>query len=120
MLFRSKNETTLKFISDIIPDTLVNAFTNKDLILPVLFLALIFGFALMKTGNKGNAVRTLVDEMSHVLFAMLGYIMQLAPIGALGAMAFTIGRYGPAALGNLFGLIALFYITAAIFIFLEF
>ena len=71
----------------------------------------------MKTGNKGNAVRNLVDEMSHVLFAMLGYIMQLAPIGAFGAMAFTIGRYGPAALGNLFGLIALFYITAAIFIF---
>ncbi len=114
---KAKNETTLKFISDIIPDTLVNAFTNKDLILPVLFLALLFGFALMKVGVKGNAVRNLVDEMSHVLFGMLGFIMQLAPIGALGAMAFTIGRYGPAALGNLFGLIALFYITAAIFIF---
>ena len=114
---KAKNETTLKFISDIIPDTLVNAFTNKDLILPVLFLALLFGFALMNVGNKGNAVRNLVDEMSHVLFGMLGFIMQLAPIGAFGATAFTIGRYGPAALGNLFGLIALFYVTAAIFIF---
>ncbi len=114
---KAKNETTLKFISDIIPDTLVNAFTNKDLILPVLFLALLFGFALMNIGNKGNAVRNLVDEMSHVLFGMLGFIMKLAPIGAFGAMAFTIGRYGPAALGNLFGLIALFYVTAAIFIF---
>jgi aerobic C4-dicarboxylate transport protein len=114
---KAKNETTLKFISDIIPDTMVNAFTNKDLILPVLFLAILFGFALMKVGNKGNAVRNLVDEMSHVLFGMLGFIMKLAPLGALGAMAFTIGRYGPAALGNLFGLIALFYITAALFIF---
>jgi aerobic C4-dicarboxylate transport protein len=114
---KAKNETTLKFISDIIPDTMVNAFTNKDLILPVLFLAILFGFALMKVGDKGNAVRNLIDEMSHILFGMLGFIMKLAPLGALGAMAFTIGRYGPAALGNLFGLIALFYITAAIFIF---
>ena len=114
---KAKGETTLKFISDIIPDTMVGALTNKDLILPILFIALLFGFALLKMGPRGQNVRNLVDEMSHVLFGMLGYIMKLAPLGALGAMAFTIGRYGPAALGNLFGLIALFYLTAAIFIF---
>ncbi|MBY0611142.1 MAG: C4-dicarboxylate transporter DctA [Beijerinckiaceae bacterium] len=114
---KAKGETTLKFISDIIPDTMVGAFTNKDLILPILFIALLFGFSLLKLGEKARTVRSLVDEISHVLFGMLGYIMKLAPLGALGAMAFTIGRYGPAALGNLFGLIALFYLTAAIFIF---
>ena len=114
---KAKGETTLKFISDIIPDTLVGSFSNKDLILPILFIAILFGFALMRLGSRGQTVRNLVDEMSHVLFGMLGFIMKLAPIGALGAMAFTIGRYGPSALGNLFSLIALFYLTAAVFVF---
>ncbi len=114
---KAKGETTLKFISDIIPDTLVGSLTNKDLILPVLFFAILFGFSLLKMGDKAKNIRGLIDDMSHILFGMLGFIMKLAPIGAMGAMAFTIGKYGPAALGNLFGLITLFYFTAAIFIF---
>ena len=114
---KAKGETTLKFISEIIPDTLVGALTNKDLIVPVLFIAILLGFALLKAGRQAQTVRNVIEEMSHVLFGMLGYIMTLAPLGALGAMAFTIGKYGPAALGNLFSLIALFYVTAAIFVF---
>ena len=114
---KAKGETTLKFISEIIPDTLVGSLTNKDLIIPVLFIAILLGFSLLKAGRQADTVRNFIEEMSHVLFGMLGYIMTLAPLGALGAMAFTIGKYGPAALGNLFSLIALFYLTAAIFIF---
>ena len=100
-----KMQTTTGFLLDIIPDTIVGAFTKGD-ILSVLFFAILFGFALHLIGDKGRIVRTVIEQFSHVLFRIVGIIMRVAPIGAFGAMAFTIGKYG---LG--------FYATCLIFIF---
>jgi aerobic C4-dicarboxylate transport protein len=101
---------------NIIPDTVVGAFAKGD-ILEVLLFAILFGFALMALGDSVKMVRELIDQLSKAVFAIVGIIMKVAPLGALGAMAFTIGKYGPAALGNLLGLIATFYLTAALFVF---
>jgi aerobic C4-dicarboxylate transport protein len=100
---------------NIIPDTVVGAFAKGD-ILQVLLFAILFGFALMALGEKGRLVRDFIDQVSKAVFAVVGIIMKAAPLGALGAMAFTIGKYGPAALGNLLGLIATFYFTSALFV----
>ena len=85
--------------------------------LQVLFFAVLFGFALMNLGPRASTIRNLVDDLAHAMFAVIGIIMRAAPFGAFGAMAFTIGRYGPSALGNLLNLILTFYATAALFVF---
>src|SRR6202044_3561817 len=87
-------------------------------ILQVLFFAVLFGFALMKLGKRGHALRALVDDGAHAMFAIIAIIMKVAPIGAFGAMAFTIGKYGPSALGNLLNLVLTFYVTSALFVFI--
>ncbi|HEX4505337.1 MAG TPA: cation:dicarboxylase symporter family transporter, partial [Alphaproteobacteria bacterium] len=87
-------------------------------ILQVLLFAILFGFALMGLGEKARMVQDLIDQVSKAVFAVVAIIMRVAPLGALGAMAFTIGKYGPAALGNLLGLIATFYLTSALFVIL--
>jgi aerobic C4-dicarboxylate transport protein len=71
----------------------------------------------MALGERGQLLRSIVDETSHAVFGVIAIVMKAAPIGAFGAMAYTIGKFGPAALGNLVGLIAVFYMTAAIFVF---
>ena len=103
------------FVLHIIPDSVVGAFARGD-ILQVLLFAVLFGFALMALGERGHGVRSLVDDMAHAMFGVIGLIVKAAPIGAFGAMAYTIGRYGPQALGNLAGLIATFYLTSIIFV----
>ncbi len=113
---RASHQSTVDFILHIIPDSLVGAFADGN-ILQVLLIAILFGFALMVLGERGRAVRTLVDDLGHAFFGIIAVIMKAAPIGAFGAMAYTIGKYGPEALGNLAGLIATFYVTAALFIF---
>ncbi len=100
---------------NIIPDSVVGAFSRGD-ILQVLLFAILFGFALMAMGERGHRLRDIIDDTSHAVFGVIGIVMKVAPFGAFGAMAFTIGRFGPAALGNLIGLIALFYVTAALFV----
>ena len=70
----------------------------------------------MILGERGRTVRNLIDDLAHAIFGVISIIMKAAPFGAFGEMAFTIGKFGPAALGNLLGLIALFYLTAALFI----
>jgi aerobic C4-dicarboxylate transport protein len=100
---------------NIIPDTIIGAFAKGD-ILQVLFFAILFGFALMALGERGHTLRSSIDDLAHAMFGVIAIIMKAAPIGAFGAMAFTIGRYGPQALGNLLGLIATFYITAILFV----
>ena len=95
---------------------MVGAFAEGN-ILQVLLFSVLFGFALMVLGERGRAVRTLVDDLGHAFFGVIAVVMKFAPIGAFGAMAYTIGKYGPQALGNLAGLILTFYATAAIFIF---
>ena len=103
------------FVLNIIPDSVVGAFAKGD-VLQVLLFAVLFGFSLMALGEKGYAVRRLVDDMAHAIFGVIAIIVKAAPIGAFGAMAFTIGRYGPQALGNLAGLIATFYLTSILFV----
>ena len=104
------------FLLDIIPDTFFGAFARGDL-LPVLLLAILFGFALHATGERGKPVLDLIDRISHVIFGIIGMIMQLAPIGAFGAMAFTIGAFGVHTLASLAELMACFYATCLVFVF---
>jgi len=108
---------SVDFVLHIIPDSVVGAFAAGD-ILQVLLFSILFGFALMALGERGATVRNLIDDVAHGIFGVIAIIMKAAPIGAFGAMAYTIGRFGPSALTNLFGLIATFYVTAALFIFI--
>ncbi|MBL8416233.1 MAG: dicarboxylate/amino acid:cation symporter [Propionivibrio sp.] len=111
-----KMKSTIDFLLDIIPNTVVDAFARGE-ILQVLLFAIFFGFALHAVGEKGKLVFNMVDKVSHVLFQIVGYIMRVAPIGAFGAMAFTIGKYGLGSLLSLGKLMACFYATCLLFIF---
>ncbi len=113
---RAEAQKPVDFILHIIPDTVVGAFAEGE-ILQVLLFSVLFGFALMLLGERGRSVRSLVDDVGHAFFGVIAVVMKAAPIGAFGAMAYTIGRYGPEAIGNLLGLILTFYATAALFIF---
>ncbi len=106
---------SVDFVLNIIPDSVVGAFAKGD-VLQVLLFAVLFGFSLMALGERGHAVRKLVDDMAHAVFGVIAIIVKAAPLGAFGAMAFTIGRYGPSALGNLAFLIATFYLTSVLFV----
>jgi aerobic C4-dicarboxylate transport protein len=111
-----KMTSTTDFLLNIIPSTVVDAFAKGE-ILQVLLFAVMFGFALHKFGGRGTLVFDLIEKTSHVLFAIVGTIMKAAPIGAFGAMAFTIGKYGVASLLSLGALMATFYATCLLFIF---
>ena len=106
---------SVDFVLNIIPDSVVGALARGD-ILQVLLFAILFGFSLMAMGERAERLRALVDDTAHAVFGVIGIVMKAAPLGAFGAMAFTIGKYGPTALGNLIGLIALFYATAGLFV----
>ena len=108
-------QSTTDFLLNIIPNTVMDAFAKGE-ILQVLFFALLFGFALHRFGGRGTLVFEWVEKISHVLFAIVGFIMRVAPIGAFGAMAFTIGRYGMGSLLSLGKLMASFYLTCLVFI----
>jgi aerobic C4-dicarboxylate transport protein len=112
-----KMASTTEFLLGVIPNTVVDAFAKGE-ILQVLLFAVMFGFALHKFGGRGTLVFDFIEKFSHVLFGIVGYIMRLAPIGAFGAMAFTIGKYGVGSLVSLGALMATFYGTCLIFIFL--
>lgn len=112
-----KMQNTSGFLLDIIPDTIVGAFAKGD-ILEVLFFAILFGFALHLIGERGRLVHSLLEQLSAVLFHIVTVIMRVAPIGAFGAMAFTIGKYGLGTLLELGKLMACFYATCLIFIFI--
>jgi Na+/H+-dicarboxylate symporter len=103
------------FILHIVPETFFGAFTEGE-VLPVLFLAVLCGFGLSKIGRVGQPVLTGITSFSHLLFAIFGYLMRLAPIGAFGAMAFTVGKYGIKSIGSLGLLIATFYIACGVFV----
>src|SRR6204780_522713 len=106
---------SVDFILHIIPDSAVSSFAAGD-ILQVLLFSVLFGFALMAVGERGNTLRGLIDDFAHTIFGVISIIVKAAPIGAFGAMAYTIGGYGPTALGNLAGLIATFYLTSLLFV----
>ncbi|MBV9978504.1 dicarboxylate/amino acid:cation symporter [Bradyrhizobium sp.] len=106
---------SVDFVLHIIPDTVVGAFAQGD-ILQVLLFSILFGFALMTLGERGHTIRGFIDDAAHAIFGVIAIVVKAAPIGAFGAMAYTIGRYGPQALGNLAGLIATFYLTSITFV----
>ena len=111
----AEGHKSVDFILNIIPDSVVGALARGD-ILQVLLFAILFGFALMALGERGNRLRDIIDDTSHAVFGVIAIVMKAAPLGAFGAMAYTIGKFGPAALGNLVGLILLFYATAGLFV----
>jgi aerobic C4-dicarboxylate transport protein len=113
---QAKAQKSVDFVLNIIPDSVVGALARGD-ILQVLLFAILFGFSLMAMGERANRLRDLIDDTTHAVFGVIAIVMKVAPLGAFGAMAYTIGKYGPEALGNLVGLIALFYATAALFVF---
>ena len=109
--------STTDFLLNIIPSPVVDAFAKGE-ILQVLLIAVLFGFSLHQFGGRGTLVFDFVEKVSHVLFAIVGVIMKLAPLGAFGAMAFTIGKYGLGSLLSLGKLMATFYLTCLVFILL--
>jgi aerobic C4-dicarboxylate transport protein len=117
--FTSKAQAhgTVDFLMNIIPNTVVDAFAKGD-ILQVLFFSILFGFALSSLGKLGKVVFNIIDDFAHVLFGVVGIIMKAAPIGAFGAMAFTIGRFGLGSLSKLGMLMGSFYLTCLLFIFI--
>ena len=112
---QAKSQKSVDFVLNIIPDSVVGALARGD-ILQVLLFAILFGFALMALGERGHRLRDIIDDTSHAVFGVIAIVMKAAPFGAFGAMAYTIGKFGPAALGNLIGLIVLFYVTAGLFV----
>jgi aerobic C4-dicarboxylate transport protein len=113
---QAEAQKSVDFVLNIIPDSVVGALARGD-ILQVLLFAILFGFALMAMGERAHRLRDIIDDTAHAVFGVIAIVMKAAPIGAFGAMAYTIGKFGPAALGNLVGLIAVFYATAALFVF---
>jgi len=111
----AKSLSTTDFFMNIIPTSVIDAFAKGD-ILQVLFFSLLFGFALAAIGEKGKPIATFIDEVSQVMFGIVGVIMKAAPIGAFGAMAFTIGKFGIGSLAKLGLLMGSFYLTCLIFI----
>jgi len=109
-------QSATDFLINVIPMSVLDAFAKGD-ILQVLLFAILFGFALHALGKKGRVVFDFVHELSHILFTIVGYIMKLAPIGAFGAMAFTVGKYGVGTLASLGKLMACFYATCIVFVF---
>src|ERR1700723_4573361 len=112
---QAKAQSLTDFLMHIIPTTVVNAFAKGD-ILEVLFVALLFGFALSAMGTRCRPLLDLVDALTQAVFKVVAIIMKFAPIGAFGAMAFTVGKYGITSLGPLAKLIATFYVTCIIFV----
>ena len=109
--------STVDFLMNIIPNTVVDAFAKGD-ILQVLLFSVLFGFALSMLGSRGKVAFSVIDEVAHVLFGVVGIIMKAAPIGAFGAMAFTVGKFGLGSLSKLGMLMGSFYLTCLLFIFI--
>ena len=110
------HETSITgFLTGIIPETMVSALTDGS-ILQVLFVAILFGIALAMVGDRGTRVLDLLEDISVVVFRVVAILMRAAPIGAFGAMAFTIGAYGVGALANLALLVGTFYLTSLLFV----
>jgi len=114
---QAEAQKSVDFVLHIIPDTVVGAFAQGE-ILQVLLFSVLFGFAIMGLGERGHVIRNFIDDAAHAVFGVISIVMRAAPIGAFGAMAYTIGKFGTGAILNLIGLIATFYVTAALFVFI--
>jgi len=112
---KAEAASVTKFLLDIIPTTALSALTEGS-ILQALFVAVLFGIALMGAGEAGARITRALESLAEVVFRLVGILMRAAPIGAFGAMAFTIGKYGVSALIDLAALVATFYITSIVFV----
>ncbi|MEP9282523.1 dicarboxylate/amino acid:cation symporter [Serratia marcescens] len=112
---QAQQQGIIPFLLDIIPGSVIGAFASGN-ILQVLLFAVLFGFALHRLGEKGQLIFNVIDSFSRVIFGIINMIMRLAPLGAFGAMAFTIGKYGVGTLVQLGQLIVCFYITCILFV----
>ncbi len=110
------HETTLTgFLTGVIPDTFLSALTEGN-ILQVLFVSILFGISLALIGDRGNRILAALEDISAIFFRLVGIVMKAAPLGAFGAMAFTIGKYGVGTLANLALLVGTFYLTSFLFV----
>lgn len=112
---KAQDSTITGFLMNIIPTTVLSPLTEGN-ILQVLFVAVLFGVALASVGDKARPITNLLQELSAPVFKMVAMLMKLAPIGAFGAMAFTIGKYGISSISNLMMLVGTFYITSLLFV----
>ena len=110
------DQSTVDFLLHVIPKTFADAFTGSGDLLQVLLVAILFGYATIHMGKAGKVVHVFIEEASHIFFGMMNAIMKLAPLGAGGAMAFTIGKYGVGALKPLATLMGSFYLTCLLFV----
>jgi len=114
---QAKAQNITEFLIHIIPGTVFDAFAKGD-ILQVLFVSLLFGFALSLAGSRRKPLVDLLDSLTRIVFGVVAILMRFAPVGAFGAMAFTIGKYGLASLGPLTKLMATLYLTSLVFVLL--
>ena len=112
---KAKDSSVVGCLMNIIPDTIVSPLVNGN-ILQVLFVSILFGVSLAMVGDKARPITNLLQELSAPVFRMVAMLMNLAPVGAFGAMAFTIGKYGISSIGSLLLLVATFYITSILFV----
>ncbi|OTG86362.1 C4-dicarboxylate transporter DctA [Acinetobacter sp. ANC 4558] len=112
---KAHDASIVDFLMNILPTTLISPLVSGE-ILQVLFVAIIFGLSLAAIGEKGKPIVSFLNNLTTPVFHLVGMLMKFAPIGAFGAMAFTIGKYGISSIGNLMMLIATFYITSLLFV----
>jgi aerobic C4-dicarboxylate transport protein len=112
---QAKSQSVTEFLIHIVPTTVVDAFAKGD-ILQVVFVAILFGFALAAVGPRAKPLVDLIDALTRAVFAVVNILMKFAPIGAFGAMAYTVGKFGLASLGPLVRLIGTFWLTSALFV----
>jgi aerobic C4-dicarboxylate transport protein len=112
---QAKAQSVTEFLMHIIPTTVIDAFAKGD-ILEVVFVALLFGFALSAAGARAKPLFDVVDSLTHVIFRVTNILMKFAPVGAFGAMAYTVGKFGLASLGPLAKLVGTFWLTSMLFV----
>lgn len=112
---KAHESTITGFLMGMIPETYLSSMTEGN-ILQVLVVAILFGVSLAGLGERGDKLLSILEDVSVVFFKLVSIVMRTAPIGAFGAMAFTIGKYGVGSLANLAGLVGLFYVTSALFV----
>jgi aerobic C4-dicarboxylate transport protein len=112
---QARAQSVTEFLMHIVPTTVTDAFAKGD-ILQVVFVSILFGFALSSAGSRAKPIVALLESLTHVVFRVVNILMRFAPIGAFGAMAFTIGKYGLASLGPLAKLIGTFWVTSILFV----
>jgi aerobic C4-dicarboxylate transport protein len=116
-LAQTQHQTAVEFLLNIIPQTMVGAFADGN-VLQVLLISVLFGFALTRVGESGKAIAGTIEALSRALFAVVGMVMWAAPVGAFGAIAFTVGKFGAGSLLSLGKLLGGFYLTCLVFVFL--